>query len=66
MLGMELSFDGTGLADMLREEGVLVLLTNGNVIRLVPPLILTKEECDLALEKIRLALQATAAGTVAK
>lgn len=57
MLGLELRFEGTALVDLLREKGVLVLLTNGNIIRLLPPLILTKEDANLALRMLRECLE---------
>lgn len=38
--------------EALRERGVLVKDTRGNVIRLAPPLVITKEELDWALVRI--------------
>jgi acetylornithine aminotransferase len=51
MIGIELKYDGQNLVEKLIEHNVLVNCTNGNVIRLLPPLILTKNEADLFLEK---------------
>jgi len=39
--------------EKLMEEGVLAKDTHGQVIRFAPPLVITKEEIDFALEKIR-------------
>lgn len=38
--------------EALKERGVLVKDTHGSVIRLAPPLVITKEELDWALERI--------------
>ena len=38
--------------EALKERGVLTKETHGNIIRLTPPLIVTKEELDWALERI--------------
>ncbi len=38
--------------EALKERGVLVKDTHGTVIRLAPPLVITKEELDWALERI--------------
>lgn len=40
------------LANKLMEEGFLVLLSQGKILRLVPPLIVTKEEIDTILDAI--------------
>lgn len=37
---------------MLKEEGILCKETHVNIIRFAPPLIITKEEIDWAVEKI--------------
>jgi acetylornithine/N-succinyldiaminopimelate aminotransferase len=51
MLGIELSFECKKVVEMMLEEGVLVNCTNNNVIRLLPPFIITRKESDLCLEK---------------
>ena len=43
--------------EALKELGVLAKETHWNVIRLAPPLVITKEEIDLALEKLDQVLQ---------
>ena len=46
MIGLELKKPGGEYVDKLREEGFLINCTAGNVLRFVPPLIITKEEID--------------------
>ncbi|NIV38571.1 MAG: aminotransferase class III-fold pyridoxal phosphate-dependent enzyme, partial [Anaerolineae bacterium] len=43
--------------EALMERGLLCKETHWNVIRLAPPLIVTKEEIDWALERLSEALQ---------
>lgn len=45
------------LVASLREQGLLVLVAGPKVIRLLPPLIVTKEEIDWAVSKIAAAIQ---------
>ena len=55
MVGLELTKPGVEYVDKLREAGFLINCTAGNVLRFVPPLIITKEEIDefvKALDKI--------------
>ncbi|RPI15850.1 MAG: aspartate aminotransferase family protein [Ignavibacteriae bacterium] len=51
MLGIEMNFECKDLIDDLMKNGVLTNCTNGNVIRLLPPMIMGKEEADLFLNK---------------
>ncbi len=51
MLGIELKHEGESLVTEMLKNKVLINCTNTNVIRLLPPLILTKDEADFALEK---------------
>ena len=46
MVGIELTKPGAEYVDKLREAGFLINCTAGNVLRFVPPLIITKEEID--------------------
>lgn len=54
MIGVQLSVDATPLVEMCREKRLLVNVTQGNVLRLLPALTLTNEEldegCDLLSE----------------
>ncbi len=49
MLGMELTKAGGPVVEACLREHVIVNCTAGNVIRLVPPLIVSREEIDTAL-----------------
>jgi len=46
MVGIELTKPGAEYVDKLREKGFLINCTAGNVLRLVPPLIITKSDID--------------------
>ena len=46
ILGMELSKPGKPIVDACLEKGMIINCTAGNVIRLVPPLIISKLEID--------------------
>ena len=46
MIGIELDHECGYVAAKAQERGVLVNVTAGNVIRLVPPLVITKEQID--------------------
>jgi ornithine--oxo-acid transaminase len=54
--GMWIGIELTGLArpycEALKEEGILCKETHDRVIRIAPPLIITREEIDWALERI--------------
>jgi len=49
MWGLELAQDGAPLVAACRERGVLVNCTQGNVVRLLPPLIVSTEELNRGL-----------------
>ena len=55
LIGMELSFDAGDIVKKCMERGILINYTNGNILRFIPPLIVTADEVDLliiALEEI--------------
>ena len=56
ILGMELAKDGKEVDEACLKRQVIVNCTAGNVIRLVPPLIVTKEEIDQAVAALDAAL----------
>ncbi len=56
ILGMELVKEGKAIVDTCLREHVIVNCTAGNVIRLVPPLIVTKEEIDAVVKALDIAL----------
>jgi acetylornithine/N-succinyldiaminopimelate aminotransferase len=61
MWGFELVREGAPLVAACRERGLLVNCTQGNVIRLLPPLIIAKAELDHGLSILAAALEATLA-----
>ena len=52
MVGVEVNYECGDLVTKAQEKGVLINVANGNVIRFVPPLIITKEELDKVVEVI--------------
>ena len=52
-IGMELTEAARPYCEQLKEEGLLCKETHDNVIRFAPPLIITKEELDWAVAKIK-------------
>ncbi len=58
MWGLELTQEGTPMVAACRERGLLVNCTQGNVLRLLPPLIITDQELDAALAIIKDAFKA--------
>jgi acetylornithine/N-succinyldiaminopimelate aminotransferase len=59
MWGMQLSQDGTPVVTACRERGLLVNCTQGNIIRLLPPLVVEQAELDQGMEILTQALEAT-------
>lgn len=56
MLGMELRFDVLGVIMKTLNKAVLVLDAGRTVVRLLPPLVISKEQIDKAIEALDLAL----------
>ncbi|GGA99083.1 ornithine--oxo-acid transaminase [Macrococcus hajekii] len=52
-IGVELNTDARPYCEQLKELGLLCKETHDTVIRFAPPLIITKEELDWALERVR-------------
>jgi len=50
IIGIELSISGDEILKEFINEGVIINCTKGNILRLLPPLIITEEEIDLFLE----------------
>jgi len=46
MVGLELDFPGASVVEKAFEKGLIINCTAGNVLRFVPPMIITKEELD--------------------
>ena len=53
MIGIELKEKAGPYVQALMEKGVIALLAGANVIRLLPPLVISKEEIDQALKALR-------------
>ncbi|MFA6469394.1 MAG: ornithine--oxo-acid transaminase [Bacteroidota bacterium] len=51
-IGLELKSDARPYCEALMKEGILCKETHHSVIRFAPPLVITKEEIDWALERI--------------
>ncbi len=52
MIGIELNHEAQSPLMELQKEGLLVLTAGPNVLRLLPPLTVSKEEMDVAISKI--------------
>lgn len=52
-IGVELTVEARPFCEKLKEEGLLCKETHDTVIRFAPPLIISKEEIDWAIEKIQ-------------
>ena len=52
LVGVELDVDARPYCEKLKEEGVLAKETHVNVIRFAPPLVISEQELDWALDKI--------------
>lgn len=52
MIGVELTVPARPYCDELRRQGILCKDTHGTVVRFAPPLVITKEEVDWAMERI--------------
>lgn len=51
-VGIELDCDARPFCEALKAEGVLAKETHENVVRLAPPLTITREELDWAIERV--------------
>jgi len=52
ILGMELEVEGGSIVKEMMQRGVLINCTMGNVLRFLPPLIVTEEEVDRMIEAL--------------
>jgi acetylornithine/succinyldiaminopimelate/putrescine aminotransferase len=52
ILGMELKMEGGAIVKEMLQRGILINCTMGNVLRFLPPLIVTKEEVDRVVENL--------------
>ncbi len=53
MMGIDLHRPGQPIVDELQNRGILVNCTSNTVIRLLPPLTITTEHCDLLIRELR-------------
>ncbi len=60
MGGVELEIDGKGVYETCLEKGLLINCTQSNVLRIMPPLVVTKKEIDTAIKTLDAALTACA------
>jgi acetylornithine/succinyldiaminopimelate/putrescine aminotransferase len=52
ILGMELKIEGGSIVKEMMQRGILINCTMGNVLRFLPPLIVTKEEVDRVIKTL--------------
>jgi predicted acetylornithine/succinylornithine family transaminase len=52
ILGMELNMDGSSIVKEMLKKRILINCTMGNVLRFLPPLIVTKEEVDRVVKAL--------------
>ena len=52
-IGVELTVPARAYCEKLKEEGILCKETHDKVIRIAPPLVITREQIDWALPRIR-------------
>jgi len=58
MIGVKLSVpDASGVAETCMKEGLLINCTQKNILRIMPPLVVTKTHVDMAIEKLSKALE---------
>ena len=58
MCGVAINGDPKKVVDAARDQGLLLSVAGTNVLRLTPPLIVTRADCDLAVAKLRAAADA--------
>ncbi len=56
MVGLELRFDILNIIQRMLEEGVIILDAGVNILRFLPPCIITKEQISTVVEKLDLCL----------
>jgi ornithine--oxo-acid transaminase len=56
-IGIELNQKARPYCEALKEEGILCKETHDRVIRLAPPLVITREEIDWAFDRIAKVIQ---------
>ena len=57
MIGIELNQNCTELMTIGLKHGLLISVTSGNVIRIVPPLVINDDESDFLVAKLTLLIK---------
>jgi acetylornithine/N-succinyldiaminopimelate aminotransferase len=57
MLGIELEMEARPVVFRMLEKGVVANATAGNVLRLVPPLIISEEEIEELINSIKVSIK---------
>ena len=58
MIGVEIDIkDASAIADRCADDGLLINCTQKNILRIMPPITVTKEEADIALDKLEKVLR---------
>ena len=52
MIGIEFKTDCSKISKLALENGLLINVTNSNVIRILPPLIITDKEVEMLISKL--------------
>jgi len=50
IIGVELTIEGADIVKGCMDRGLLINCTGGNVLRFVPPLIITEKDVDVAID----------------
>lgn len=66
MIGVELKIECGEIVNRLLDDGILANCTNGNVVRLLPPLVIEEEHVDIFMDAFERAVQTTSSGVSAK
>ncbi len=57
LVGVELDFTGKDIVEFCIEKGLLLNCTQGNVLRFLPPFVITKKDIDKAIKILEVALK---------
>jgi acetylornithine/succinyldiaminopimelate/putrescine aminotransferase len=50
IIGVEMTIEGADIVKKCMDKGLLINCTGGNVLRFVPPLIITEKDVDVAID----------------
>ena len=57
LVGVELDFAGKDIVEFCIEKGLLINCTQGNILRFLPPFVITKKDIDKAIKILEDALK---------